>query len=236
MTKSRAEISGMFNRIAHRYDFLNRFLSFGTDTRWRRRAVSAIASLIRPETILDVATGTADLAIEALCLGDVIVTGIDISDNMLEEGRRKILRLGLQKKINLMNAPAEDIPFPSGSFDVAMAAFGVRNFSDTLGGLREMNRVLKPGGVIMVLEFSMPKGFLFSNLYRFYFSRVLPVAGRLISRDYSAYRYLPDSVGSFPEGAEFDSLLVEAGFGSTGMKRLTGGVATIYTARKMTMQ
>lgn len=233
---TRDEIAGMFNRIAGRYDFLNHFLSFGTDRRWRRKAVSAIAALTNPSTILDVATGTADLALEALSLGEVTVTGIDISEKMLGEAGRKIAARELGHRIKLIKAAAEEIPFSDNTFDVAMAAFGVRNFSDTLGGLTEMYRVLRPGGIIMILEFSKPRGFLFRHLYRFYFSSVLPLIGRIISRDYPAYRYLPESVGRFPEGAAFAELLIRAGFGSPEIKRLTGGIATIYTACKMEKQ
>lgn len=234
--KNREEIAGMFDRIAWRYDFLNRFLSGGTDTLWRRRAVSAIGRMTSPETILDVATGTGDLAIASLRLKPLKVTGIDISGAMLAEARKKIARKGLENVIEFHLAPSEEIPFGDNSFDVVMAAFGVRNFSDTLGGLSEMCRVLKEDGVVMVLEFSKPSGFPFRQVYGFYFRRVLPLLGRLFSRDSSAYTYLPESVSSFPEGDEFLGLMREAGFGSPGMKRLSGGIATIYTGRKMARQ
>jgi demethylmenaquinone methyltransferase / 2-methoxy-6-polyprenyl-1,4-benzoquinol methylase len=231
-SEKRDEISGMFDRIAWRYDFLNHFLSFGTDKRWRRRAVAAIGRLKRPVHILDVATGTADLAIEALRLGPDKVTGADISPGMLQEGRKKIMKMGLAEKIELVLAPSEELPFPDGTFDVAMAAFGVRNFADTAAGLSEMYRVLSDDGVIMVLEFSKPDRFPVKQLYGFYFRRLLPMMGRLFSRDRSAYTYLPASVGSFPEGEAFLNLLGAAGFGSPEMKRLSGGIATIYTGRK----
>jgi demethylmenaquinone methyltransferase/2-methoxy-6-polyprenyl-1,4-benzoquinol methylase len=228
--QKRDEIAGMFDRIARRYDFLNHFLSLGTDVWWRRRAISAIGRLRKAERVLDVATGTGDMAIAALRLNPVSVTGIDISGQMLEYGRRKLVRKGLTKRIELVKAPSEAIPYGDGSFDVAMSAFGVRNFSDTLKGLTEMNRVLVPGGVIMVLEFSKPSRFPFRQVYSLYFNSVLPFFGRIFSRDSSAYTYLPESVGRFPQGEEFLQLLVNAGFGSPKEKRVSGGIATIYTA------
>jgi demethylmenaquinone methyltransferase / 2-methoxy-6-polyprenyl-1,4-benzoquinol methylase len=230
--QKREEIAGMFDRIAWRYDFLNHFLSLGTDIWWRKRAVSAISKLIKPESILDVATGTGDMAIAALKLNPASVTGIDISEMMLGQARSKLARKNLAELIELVKAPSESIPFPDGRFDVAMSAFGVRNFSDTLGGLKEMNRVLRQGGVIMVLEFSKPSGFPVRQLYNFYFRSVLPFFGRIFSRDSSAYTYLPESVSRFPQGEEFLSLLEQAGFGSPKEKRLSGGIATIYTAIK----
>jgi demethylmenaquinone methyltransferase / 2-methoxy-6-polyprenyl-1,4-benzoquinol methylase len=234
--QKREEIAGMFDRIARRYDFLNHFLSLGTDVWWRRRAISAIARLRKAERVLDVATGTGDMAIAALRLNPVSITGIDISPQMLEYGRRKLVRKGLTTKIELVKAASEAIPFGDGSFDVAMSAFGVRNFSDTLKGLTEMNRVLVPGGVIMVLEFSKPSRFPFRQVYSLYFNSVLPFFGRLFSRDSSAYTYLPESVGRFPQGEEFLQLLVNAGFGSPKEKRVSGGIATIYTAVKGSVQ
>ena len=233
--RKREEISEMFDRIAWRYDFLNHFLSLGTDIWWRRRAVAAIGRMKKPERILDVATGTADLAIAALRLGEVKVTGVDISQKMLLEGRKKIERKGLTDRIELVAAASEELPFPDATFDVAMSAFGVRNFADTATGLSEMYRVLSDGGVIMVLEFSKPARFPLRQIYGFYFKRLLPLLGRLFSRDSSAYTYLPDSVGSFPEGEAFLNLLGAAGFGSTEMKRLSGGIATIYTGIKATI-
>jgi demethylmenaquinone methyltransferase / 2-methoxy-6-polyprenyl-1,4-benzoquinol methylase len=234
--QKREEIAGMFDRIARRYDFLNHFLSLGTDVWWRRRAISAIARLRKAERVLDVATGTGDMAIAALRLNPLSITGIDISPQMLEYGRRKLVRKGLTTKIELVKAASEAIPFGDGSFDVAMSAFGVRNFSDTLKGLTEMNRVLVPGGVIMVLEFSKPSRFPFRQVYSLYFNSVLPFFGRLFSRDSSAYTYLPESVGRFPQGEEFLQLLVNAGFGSPKEKRVSGGIATIYTAVKGSVQ
>lgn len=226
----------MFDSIAWRYDFLNHFLSFGTDFLWRKKAVNEIRRRISPRLILDVATGTCDLAIASLRLNPEKVTGVDISQRMLEEGRKKIYRKGLQNKIELSLADSEELPFGDGSFDVAMVAFGVRNFENPAKGVGEMHRVLKPGGVIMVLEFSSPAKFPFSAIYRFYFHRVLPFFGRLFSKDRSAYNYLPESVRNFPVGEEFMSLLRDKGFVSLRSRMLTGGVATIYTGNKQDIQ
>lgn len=228
----RDEIAGMFDRIAWRYDFLNHFLSLGTDIWWRRRAITAISRLINPTRILDVATGTADMAIASLRLNPDTVIGIDISPKMLEHGRQKLLKKKVAGKIKLIQAPSEAIPFPDGSFDVSMSSFGVRNFSDVDKGLSEMYRILREGGVVMVLEFSKPSGFPFKQIYNLYFKSVLPLLGRLFSHDRSAYMYLPDSVSRFPQGEEFLTRLLAAGFKFPDQKRLSGGVATIYTAVK----
>lgn len=222
------QVEAMFDSISGHYDRLNRILSLGTDRRWRRRAIDIIGENIRPVTMLDVATGTGDLAIEALKLGPRKVTGIDISAKMLEEGRRKVTRLGLGDKIELLRGDSQAMEFSDGAFDVAMSAFGVRNFEDTVAGLREMCRVLRPGGMLMVLEFSRPSRFPLKQIYGFYFRRVLPRIGRKVSGDPGAYTYLPDSVMSFPDNERFLELMLLAGF--TGVKQtiLTGGIASIY--------
>jgi demethylmenaquinone methyltransferase/2-methoxy-6-polyprenyl-1,4-benzoquinol methylase len=234
--KTHENIAGMFDRIAGRYDFLNRFLSLGTDRRWRRRAISEIGSLTKPSTILDVSTGTADLAIASLRLHPSKVTGIDISEKMLERAAGKIRELKLEDRIELCLAPSERMPFPDSGFDVVMSAFGVRNFADTASGLSEMYRVLAVNGVAMILEFSQPRRTPFRQMYAFYFNFVVPRAGSLFSGDRGAYRYLPDSVNSFPEGNKFLGLMEKAGFRSLRLKRLTFGIATIYTGRKFTEQ
>jgi len=228
----REMVESMFDSIARRYDFLNHFLSFGIDRLWRRRAIRKIARNISPSGILDVATGTGDLAIAALKLSPRKVTGIDISENMLEIGREKISRTGLDGTIELLAGDSENILFDDGSFDVAMVAFGVRNFSDPLKGLTEMCRVVRSGGMIMVLEFSKPARFPFKQIYRLYFRRILPFFGRLFSRDRTAYTYLPESVMKFPDNKDFLLLLEKAGFVSTEQERLTGGIASIYTGFK----
>jgi demethylmenaquinone methyltransferase / 2-methoxy-6-polyprenyl-1,4-benzoquinol methylase len=228
----RAEVESMFNSIAWRYDFLNHFLSFGIDSIWRRRAIRIIFKSYRNPSILDVATGTGDLSIAAMRYNPEKITGIDISRNMLEIGRKKISKKGFDKKIELIEGDSENIPFGENSFDVSMVAFGVRNFSDPLKGLTEMRRVIRDGGMVMVLEFSRPTGFPFRPVYNFYFRRILPFFGRLVSKDNSAYNYLPESVMNFPDNDQFLGLLQSAGFSMTKQVRLTGGVASIYTGIK----
>lgn len=226
------DVRSMFDSIAWRYDFLNHFLSFGTDFFWRRKAIGEIEKRVSPSTILDVATGTCDLAIASLRLNPEKVTGVDISQRMLEEGRKKIYRKGLQEKIELVLGDSEQLPFSDGSFDAVMVAFGVRNFESPEKGIDEMYRVLKPGGVLMVLEFSRPTRFPFKSIYGFYFHRVLPFFGRFFSKDRSAYTYLPESVSHFPASTVFISMLGTAGFESVSQRPLTGGVATIYVGNK----
>lgn len=223
------KIKSMFDSIAWRYDFLNHFLSLNIDRSWRRKAIKIIAGYKKNPKILDVATGTGDLAITAVRLDPVKITGIDISTEMLAIGQKKIESKGLSGVIELISGDSEEIPFPDNSFDVAMAAFGVRNFTDPLKGLSEMCRVLKPGGMVMILEFSRPRGKLFGSIYKFYFLRVLPFFGRLFSKDASAYNYLPDSVMKFPDNREFLDLLGRAGFSRTSQEKLSGGIASIYT-------
>jgi len=228
----RAEVESMFDSIAWRYDFLNHFLSFGTDRSWRRKAVRTIGDKIKPLYILDVASGTGDLAIASLKLGPEKVTGIDISERMLAVGIEKIKTAGLSDRIELQKGDSENIAFPDNTFDAAMVAFGVRNFNDPLKGLKEMIRVLRPGGMIMVLEFSKPVSFPLRQLFNFYFLNILPFFGRIFSRNRKAYRYLPDSVMNFPDNEAFIYLLKTAGFIDTAQKRLTGGIASIYTGFK----
>jgi ubiquinone/menaquinone biosynthesis methyltransferases len=232
----KAAVESMFDSIAWRYDFLNHFLSFNFDRLWRRRAIKIISKSYRTPHILDVATGTGDLAIAAMKLNPSGISGIDISRKMLEIGREKVKKKGFSGKIDLMPGDSEKIPFDDNIFDVAMVAFGVRNFSDPLKGLSEMNRVIHSGGMIMVLEFSKPAGFPIKPLYNFYFRNILPFFGRLFSKDKAAYSYLPDSVMKFPDNEEFLKLLVQAGCSETHQIKLTGGVASIYTGIKLSMQ
>lgn len=229
---SAEKVESMFDSISRHYDRLNHLLSFGTDRFWRRRAVSLIGRHIKPGSMLDVATGTGDLAIEALRLHPEKITGIDISSGMLEEGHRKIEQMGYGGSIELLKRDASATGFSDGSFDVVMSAFGVRNFENTLAGLTEMCRVVKPGGMIMVLEFSKPEWFPFRQIYGFYFRKILPLIGRKISGDRSAYSYLPDSVMAFPDNEEFLALLEKAGFRHVAQKRLTGGIAAVYSGFK----
>ncbi len=229
--KKNEDIAKMFDDIAPGYDFLNHFLSFNIDKCWRKKLIKLMKQK-EPVSILDVATGTADLAIMA---ADKIpgghITGVDISEKMLEIGRLKIQKLNLEKKINLLAASAEKLPFSDNSFDTDMAAFGVRNFQDVKAGLKEMIRVIKPGKKIFILEFSKPRGF-FKLIYSIYFRLYLPVAGRIISGNRSAYRYLHDSVAGFPEGQAFLDIMQRSGFCNCRQIRLSGGIATIYIGEK----
>lgn len=227
--RKKEEVRIMFDSIAWRYDFLNHFLSFGTDLHWRRKAINEIARRIKPGKILDLATGTCDLAIESLRLKPDKVTAIDISQRMLEEGRKKLYRKKLNKKIELMIGDSEALPFEDSSYDVVMVSFGIRNFEDPEVGLSEMYRVLRKDGVVMILEFSRPSKFPFKYIYGFYFHKILPLFGALFSKDRRAYNYLPDSVSSFPEGERFLKLMGSIGFRKLSQRRLTGGVATVYT-------
>jgi demethylmenaquinone methyltransferase/2-methoxy-6-polyprenyl-1,4-benzoquinol methylase len=229
-------VESMFDSIAWRYDFLNHFLSFGIDRMWRRRAIQIIAQNYQNPEILDVATGTGDLAITAMKINPLKITGIDISHNMLEIGKAKIHKKGFSGKIDLMKGDSEDIPFGDDHFDVAMVAFGVRNFADPLKGLMEMKRVVRNNGMILILEFSKPSGFLFRSIYYFYFRNILPFFGKLFSKDKAAYSYLPESVYKFPDNEEFLQLLARAGLSHTRQVKLTGGVASIYYGLKKSIQ
>lgn len=227
----RQEVAAMFDRVAPRYDFLNRVLSAGTDIRWRNKAVRLLGEHIpggpAGKTILDMATGTADLAISASRLRPKEIVGVDPSEGMLDVGRKKIAEKKLDTMIRLEVGASEDLPFESDTFDGAMVAFGVRNFEDRIGGLREISRVLKPGCPLLVLEFSQPRGPI-APLFGFYFHRILPKIGGLISGDSGAYTYLHDSVQIFPDGQDFLDEMTEAGFDKTSAKRLTFGIASIY--------
>ncbi len=224
----------MFDNIAHRYDFLNHFLSAGIDRGWRRKMVKMIAKN-KPTGVLDVATGTADLAIALAKYTNSPITGIDISNGMLDIGRTKLKKIGRTQQIVLQQADSENLPFGDGSFDVVMVAFGVRNFETLDKGLAEMQRVLRPpGGMVAILEFSRPpRTFPIKQLYQFYFRFILPVLGRIISKDKAAYTYLPDSVGQFPDGKDFLEHLHKTGFDKTREDRLSFGIATIYTGHKV---
>jgi demethylmenaquinone methyltransferase/2-methoxy-6-polyprenyl-1,4-benzoquinol methylase len=224
-------VRSLFNDISGRYDLLNHLLSGGIDRRWRRRAIDTLRDL-RPRRILDVATGTADLAIAALRLDPEQVVGVDIAERMLEQGRAKLARIGASGRITLATGDAESLQFPPGSFDAATVAFGVRNFEDLSRGLAGMHAVLRPGGQIVILEFSRPARTPFRQLYLWYFRYILPLIGRLVSSHPEAYTYLPDTVMQFPEGKEFLAILSRAGFTDLREERLTGGIATIYTGTK----
>ena len=230
-TGKKEQMAKMFNNISHRYDFLNHFLSLGIDKRWRKSAIALLKPL-HPQFILDVATGTGDFAVQALSLNPQKITGIDISEGMLSVGRRKIEKLKLSHRIELQKGDSENLNFDDDTFDAVTVGFGVRNFEDLEKGLREIRRVLKPGAILVVLEFSRPRGFPMRQLYNFYFKNILPGLGRLISKDKSAYTYLPESVEAFPDGTDFENILKKVGFKETACKALTFGISSIYTARK----
>jgi demethylmenaquinone methyltransferase/2-methoxy-6-polyprenyl-1,4-benzoquinol methylase len=224
------QIAAMFDAIAPRYDLLNRVLSAGIDRIWRKKAVSWLAEH-KPRRILDIATGTGDLAIEALRLNPEKVVGVDIADEMLNRGREKLKRLQLEEKIALQRGDAERLPFSDSQFDAAIVAFGVRNFEALQKGLSEIYRVLKPDGAFVVLEFSRPVRFPIKQLYGFYGRFVLPLIGRLLSKNRGAYTYLPESISVFPDGEAFLNELREAGFEDVRERRLTFGIASLYKGR-----
>ncbi len=227
------QVGRMFDRIAPRYDLLNRLLSLGIDLSWRRRALRYLAGAEQPLEILDVATGTADVAILAAeMLRPRRVVGIDIAHQMLDLGREKIARKGLQDVVVLQSGDAERLNFADNSFDAITVAFGVRNFENLEKGLAEMNRVLRPGGRVVVLEFSHPTIFPFKQLYHAYFKYVLPLVGRLTSRDPRAYAYLFESVQAFPQGNDFLQILAKTGYQHLQCERLTFGICSIYTGVK----
>ena len=222
----------MFDNIAPWYDFLNHFLSLGIDITWRKKAIRELNSL-QPKVILDVATGTADLAIEAnKQLSPDKVIGVDISNEMLEVGRKKLSTKKLDNSIELLLGDSENLPFPDNTFDAVTVAFGVRNFENLEIGMKEMNRVLKPGGMVVVLEFSRPTLFPFKQLYNFYFKNMLPFIGRITSKDPKAYSYLYESVQAFPDGQDFIKVMEKTGYKSASYKPLTLGVCSIYRAIK----
>lgn len=221
------KVATMFDAVAPRYDFLNRLLSGGIDQSWRRAAIKMLAPH-KPNRILDLATGTADLAIEAIKLGPEKVVGVDIAEEMLKLGRVKIDKLNLQDKITLQYGDAEKLPFSDGQFDAAMVAFGVRNFENLQQGLQDIRRVLKPGGILVVLEFSRPTAFPVKQFYNFYSRAVMPFIGRVFSKANGAYKYLPDSIAAFPDGEDFLAELREAGYEGEKARKLTFGVASLY--------
>ncbi len=225
------QVEAMFDSIANRYDFLNHFLSLGIDKIWRRTAIKMLSGR-KIENLLDVATGTGDFAIEASKIPGVKITGIDISENMLAIGKEKVQKIGLANRINLEHGDSESLKLETNFFDAVTVAFGVRNFENLQQGLSEMNRVLKPGGVAVIMEFSKPASFPFKQVYNFYFKYILPIIGRIISKDKSAYIYLPESVKNFPDGEEFIRIFSEAGFKNCSIKLLTFGVASIYAGEK----
>jgi demethylmenaquinone methyltransferase/2-methoxy-6-polyprenyl-1,4-benzoquinol methylase len=229
--KEKETVQKMFNDISSRYDFLNHFLSLGIDILWRKKFVR-ILSGYKPSRILDVATGTGDLAFCICSLRPDHVTGIDIAAGMLAIAKEKAIRKGLKDTVEFLEADAENIPFPEGSFDAVTVAFGVRNFADLEKGLLEMKRILRPGGVMMILEFSHPSRAPWKQLYSYYSRKIIPLAGKLISGHREAYTYLPSSVAAFPSGADLIAILDATGLKNASFHTLTFGIATIYVAEK----
>lgn len=225
------QVAAMFDNISSKYDFLNHFLSLGIDIIWRKKAINYLKTL-EPKSILDVATGTGDFAIESLKLSPQKVTGIDISTGMLEVGRKKIQAMGVTNRIELIEGDSENIPFEDNIFDAVIVAFGVRNFENLDTGLSEMYRVLRKGGKVVILEFSKPDTFPFKQLYNFYFRAILPLIGKMVSKDNAAYTYLPESVKAFPDGDTFIEILKNVGFNDTKCDSLTFGISSIYTGQK----
>lgn len=225
------QVAQMFDNISGNYDFLNHFLSLGIDKGWRKKVVK-IAGKVPHAEILDVATGTADLAIALSKLQPKRIVGVDISAGMLRVGGEKIKKQQLTKLIVLTQGDSENLPFENNSFDVVTVAFGVRNFEHLDKGLAEIFRVLKPNGKLIVLEFSQPAAFPFKQVYRFYFKHVLPRLGKWVSKDAAAYTYLPESVDAFPYGDAFLERLAQAGFANRKTTPVTFGISSIYEGSK----
>ena len=226
------QVAGMFDQIAFRYDLMNRFLSGGIDIYWRKQAIKELKDL-HPKKILDVATGTADVAIMTYkYLHPEKIVGIDISEGMLQLGRQKVAKSLLNKHIELIKGDSEAINFKDNTFDAITVAFGVRNFEHLEKGIGEMWRVLKPGGKLVVLEFSKPKKQWFTGVYNFYMRVIAPKAGQWLSKNKEAYQYLNNSVKAFPEGETFLQILQQTGFSETTLKRLSLGICTIYCGIK----
>ena len=229
--EKKEQVAQMFNNIAMRYDFLNSFLSLGIHKGWRKKCVQLLASK-QPKVILDVATGTADFAIECAKLKPEKIIGIDISDGMMEYGRKKLLDLNLQQLISLENGNAETVTYPDNTFDAIVVGFGVRNFQNLEKGLNNLFRILKPGGQIVILEFSYPRNIFVKAGYNFYFSYVTPLVGKIFSSDKRAYSYLTESVKAFPNNEKFVNIMNDCGYKKTSFKSLSFGVAAIYQGEK----
>ena len=228
------QVSKMFDNIAKHYDFLNHFLSLGIDKIWRRKMIAELQD-VQPQLILDVATGTGDVAINTikqLNIKGLHIIGLDISPEMLNIGKKKIVTEGMSGTIDMIVGDSENLPFENNKFDAITVAYGVRNFENLERGLSEMQRVLKPKGKLVVLEFSQPRVFPFRQLFNFYFKNILPLIGKMTSKDNRAYTYLYESVQAFPDGDNFLKVLDKTGFKNTACKSLTIGISSIYTAFK----
>lgn len=230
--KSKKEqVADMFNNISPKYDLLNHTLSLGIDILWRKKAVRLLKPY-QPKTILDIATGTGDFAVESSRLMPDEIVGVDISEGMLDVGRVKMVKKGLSELITMEVGDSENLRFEDNKFDAVTVAFGVRNYENLKKGLAEMFRVTAPNGHVMIIEFSKPGRFPVKQLYNFYFKAILPKIGKLVSRDNRAYQYLPDSVAAFPDGQDFLDILNEVGYKEAKCIPLTFGISSIYWARK----
>ena len=231
-SKSKKEqVANMFNTISPQYDFLNHLLSGGIDIIWRKKAIKLLQNK-GIKTMLDIATGTGDFAIEALKINPEKIVGVDISEGMLSVGIEKIKKMGLEKTIQLQKGDSEKLPFSDNSFDAVIVSFGVRNFENLQKGLSDMFRVTKPGGYCLILEFSNPRSFPMKQLYTFYSKYCLPFLGKMISKDPSAYTYLPESVKAFPDGPDFIQIFKSTGYSETKWIPMTGGICSIYIGQK----
>jgi len=226
-----AQVAEMFDNIANRYDLLNSILSLGIHKGWRKKCV-ALLEKKKPAYILDVATGTGDFAIACARLKPVKITGIDISEGMMKFGREKLEKLGLSNTVTLQYGNAESLDLAENSFDAIVVGFGVRNFQNLEAGLTNLYKVLKPGGVLVVLEFSYPTNFLVKSLYNFYFTYILPFIGKVFSKDNRAYSYLNESVKAFPNNENFVDILNGIGYKNTAFSPLSLGIAAIYQGEK----
>ena len=230
LTKKK-QVEQMFDNISPKYDLLNRILSGGIDIQWRKEVIKMVKAA-KPATILDIATGTGDLAIMMAKNTSAQITGLDLSAGMLEVGKKKVAAENLTNRVTMVQGDSENLPFADNSFDVITVSFGVRNFENLEKGLSEINRILKPGGTFIILEFSYPTSFPMKQLYTFYSKNILPAIGKLISKDQSAYTYLPDSVAAFPHGEEMKGILKNVNFKQPIDKKLTFGIASIYKSVK----
>ncbi|GAB2766579.1 bifunctional demethylmenaquinone methyltransferase/2-methoxy-6-polyprenyl-1,4-benzoquinol methylase UbiE [Salinimicrobium soli] len=225
------QVEQMFDTISTNYDGLNRVISFGIDVKWRKKVVKMVSDT-NPSSVLDIATGTGDLAISLAQTGAKEVVGLDLSEGMLSVGRKKIAEKGLSQKIRMIQGDSEALPFEDDRFDAITVAFGVRNFENLEQGLSEILRVLRPGGIFVVLETSVPTRFPFKQGYHFYTKNLLPLIGKIFSKDKVAYSYLSESAAAFPHGETFNNILRNIGFNRVVNKPQTMGVATIYSASK----
>ena len=225
------QVEKMFDTISENYDGLNRVISFGVDVKWRKKVIRLVAQT-EPSSVLDIATGTGDLAISIAQTNAKEIIGLDISEGMLAVGRKKIAAKNLSDKIKMVQADSENLPFEKDSFDAITVAFGVRNFENLEKGLAEIYRVLKPGGILVILETSVPVKFPFKQGYKLYSNALLPLIGKIFSKDKEAYSYLSKSAAAFPYGKKFNNILTKIGFIDVQDNPQTFGVATIYTASK----